>query len=130
MLPYAANALLKTLEEPSEDSFILLTTSKPDALLPTITSRLHPIRIASTSYPPIDLSKYFAMAQKGNWPQLLQELPVICEEEPEPLLQAFLTFAAEKNQFLRFSTLIETAQKALLHNVKLRTIALHLFLHI
>jgi DNA polymerase-3 subunit delta' len=35
----AANALLKTLEEPPETSLLILITSKPHALLPTIRSR-------------------------------------------------------------------------------------------
>ncbi len=35
----AANAFLKTLEEPPEDTIIILTTSKPNSLLPTIISR-------------------------------------------------------------------------------------------
>jgi DNA polymerase-3 subunit delta' len=35
----AANALLKTLEEPSENSFIVLSTNDLDKLLPTIISR-------------------------------------------------------------------------------------------
>ncbi len=40
----AANAFLKTLEEPPETSVILLTTSHPEALLDTIISRLQPVR--------------------------------------------------------------------------------------
>ena len=39
MRPEAANALLKTLEEPPEQSLLLLTSSHPEALLPTIVSR-------------------------------------------------------------------------------------------
>jgi DNA polymerase III delta prime subunit len=35
----AQNALLKTLEEPGNNNFLILTTSKPSALLPTIISR-------------------------------------------------------------------------------------------
>ncbi len=35
----AANAFLKTLEEPPEDSVIILISSRPDLLLPTIRSR-------------------------------------------------------------------------------------------
>lgn len=34
------NALLKTLEEPGEAAFLLLTTRKPEALLPTVRSRV------------------------------------------------------------------------------------------
>jgi DNA polymerase-3 subunit delta' len=39
MNPYAANAFLKTLEEPPEDSLIILITSNPDRLPDTIRSR-------------------------------------------------------------------------------------------
>ncbi|MDE3046115.1 MAG: AAA family ATPase [Verrucomicrobiota bacterium] len=39
MQPAAANALLKTLEEPTLDSYFLLVSSQPDAILPTIVSR-------------------------------------------------------------------------------------------
>jgi len=39
MLPSSANALLKTLEEPNLDSYIILLTTKESSLLPTIVSR-------------------------------------------------------------------------------------------
>lgn len=39
MMPQAANAFLKTLEEPPAGSLLLLTTSLPEALLETIRSR-------------------------------------------------------------------------------------------
>ncbi len=39
MNTFAANAFLKTLEEPPEDSIIILISSQPDRLLPTIRSR-------------------------------------------------------------------------------------------
>lgn len=42
----AANALLKVLEEPPNDTTVILTTSDPHALLPTIRSRLVNIRVA------------------------------------------------------------------------------------
>ncbi|HZS61862.1 MAG TPA: hypothetical protein VFA43_21505 [Gemmatimonadaceae bacterium] len=41
----AANAFLKALEEPPADTTIILTTSAPDALLPTIRSRVVLIRV-------------------------------------------------------------------------------------
>lgn len=44
--PEAANAFLKLLEEPPEDTTIVLTTSEPGALLPTIRSRVAAIRVA------------------------------------------------------------------------------------
>jgi DNA polymerase-3 subunit delta' len=42
----AANALLKVLEEPPADTVVLVTAADQQALLPTIRSRLVPIRIA------------------------------------------------------------------------------------
>jgi DNA polymerase-3 subunit delta' len=44
--PEAANALLKLLEEPPADTVMILTASDPEALLPTIRSRLLPIRVS------------------------------------------------------------------------------------
>jgi DNA polymerase-3 subunit delta' len=43
--PEAANALLKVLEEPPADTIVLLTAADPQALLPTMRSRLVPIRV-------------------------------------------------------------------------------------
>jgi DNA polymerase III subunit delta' len=42
----AANAFLKLLEEPPSDTWIILTTSAPGALLPTIRSRVVAARVA------------------------------------------------------------------------------------
>lgn len=43
--PEAANALLKLLEEPPSDATFILTAAGPNTLLPTIHSRLLPIRL-------------------------------------------------------------------------------------
>jgi DNA polymerase III subunit delta' len=43
--PEAANALLKLLEEPTADTTLILTASDPDVLLPTIRSRMLPVRL-------------------------------------------------------------------------------------
>lgn len=42
----AANAFLKLLEEPPEDTTLILTSSEPGALLPTIRSRVVGVRVA------------------------------------------------------------------------------------
>lgn len=47
--PEAANSLLKLLEEPPKDTTIIATTAEPEGLLPTIRSRLHPVRIPPLS---------------------------------------------------------------------------------
>ncbi len=45
MNPSAANALLKTLEEPPPDTYLLLATARPGRLLPTIVSRCQSVPI-------------------------------------------------------------------------------------
>jgi DNA polymerase III subunit delta' len=44
MLSYSANALLKTFEEPAPRSLIILLSSNPKALLPTVLSRCRTLR--------------------------------------------------------------------------------------
>ena len=46
MNPATANALLKTLEEPSPDTYFVLTTQNHNALLPTIVSRCQSLKFA------------------------------------------------------------------------------------
>ena len=45
----ASNALLKTLEEPTPKTVLILTTSKRERLLPTILSRCQPVKFDSLS---------------------------------------------------------------------------------
>jgi DNA polymerase III subunit delta' len=52
----AANSLLKTLEEPPSTSTIVLLTSRPDSLLPTIRSRAQILNFAPLSM--IEMEKY------------------------------------------------------------------------
>jgi DNA polymerase-3 subunit delta' len=42
----AANALLKALEEPPADTIVVLTAADPEALLPTVLSRVVRVRVA------------------------------------------------------------------------------------
>ncbi len=52
----AANALLKLLEEPLQDTTLILTSSEAGALLPTIRSRVVSVRVAHL--PPDDLQSW------------------------------------------------------------------------
>ena len=45
----AANAFLKLLEEPPADTTIIITSSEPGALLPTVRSRVAPVRVTAIS---------------------------------------------------------------------------------
>lgn len=47
LTPQAANALLKTLEEPSAQTLLLLLSEQPQALLPTIISRCQRVNLAA-----------------------------------------------------------------------------------
>src|SRR2546425_2315940 len=61
--PDAANALLKALEEPPADTIFVLTSSQPDALLPTIVSRVVRVRVARV---PDSVLTEFAQRELGN----------------------------------------------------------------
>lgn len=52
--PEAANAFLKLLEEPPADTVLVLTSSKPGALLPTIISRVLPVRLIPLGTPEVE----------------------------------------------------------------------------
>ncbi|NDD57922.1 MAG: AAA family ATPase [Chlamydiae bacterium] len=49
MLPSSSNALLKTLEEPQKNNFILLLTQRPENIIPTIQSRCRKVPFFSIS---------------------------------------------------------------------------------
>jgi DNA polymerase III subunit delta' len=46
MTPNAANSLLKTLEEPAGDALLILISSRPSSLLPTVRSRCQKLSLA------------------------------------------------------------------------------------
>lgn len=91
----AQNALLKTLEEPSEGSFIILCSDIEQALLPTIRSRAQAISIirpTNTTLTSHFRSKNFtdkaisqAYAISGGLPELMQAL---LDQTDHPLMQA------------------------------------------
>jgi DNA polymerase-3 subunit delta' len=54
--PEAANAMLKVLEEPPADTWFILTTAEPSALLPTIRSRLVQLRVNRLK--PADVARF------------------------------------------------------------------------
>ena len=71
----AANALLKTLEEPPRHTKIVMTTSRPGAILPTIFSRCLAIRCdLPVLNPPADLEPELLASAGGSPGQLAQIL--------------------------------------------------------
>jgi DNA polymerase III delta prime subunit len=57
MAPPAANALLKTLEEPPSRTLFVLCTTAPEQLLPTLRSRCQRVRLAAGSAMPADVAR-------------------------------------------------------------------------
>jgi DNA polymerase-3 subunit delta' len=67
---FAANALLKTLEEPPKRTLVLLVTSQPSRLLPTLRSRCSRLRLAGPSRE--DAARYLEAARgAGPWVEAL-----------------------------------------------------------
>jgi len=75
--PEAANALLKALEEPPADTVIVLTSSEPEALLPTILSRVVRIRVGRL---PDSVVTQFVQRELGVTEQRVLEQRVVSSE--------------------------------------------------
>jgi DNA polymerase-3 subunit delta' len=69
--PTAANGLLKTLEEPLARNHIVLSTSAPDRLLPTIRSRAQRIR-----FRPLSTAALAALADRRALPAARREIAI------------------------------------------------------
>lgn len=70
LYPNAANSLLKTLEEPPAATLLLLVTSKPARLLPTIRSRCSRLRLTGPSRR--EAAEFLAAARgAGPWEEAL-----------------------------------------------------------
>jgi DNA polymerase-3 subunit delta' len=67
---FAANALLKTLEEPPKRTLVLLVTSQPSRLLPTLRSRCSKLRLIAPSR--VEAAAYLEAARgAGPWAEAL-----------------------------------------------------------
>jgi DNA polymerase III subunit delta' len=67
---FAANALLKTLEEPPKRTLVLLVTSQPSRLLPTLRSRCSKLRLIAP--PRVEAAAYLQAARgAGPWAEAL-----------------------------------------------------------
>ena len=85
----AANAFLKLLEEPPADTTIILTSSEPGALLPTIRSRVVSIRVAPL--PDADVRTFLAhpaAADAAGKGATMDELVRLAHGAPGALLDA------------------------------------------
>lgn len=112
MMPQAANAFLKTLEEPPAGSLLLLTTSLPEALLETIRSRCLSVVLRSQGERPLgergqrlsmEMGKIFAPEGRADataafgLARLFRDLLAEVREEAEDRMDEELS--AEKARF-------------------------------
>ncbi len=103
MTEAASNAFLKTLEEPTPDTFIIITTSQPDRLLPTIRSRCEQIALAVPSY-----AQSVDFLQRQNVAPPSEQLLKVYGNSPLPYLDALktdeMTYIKFKGDLQRFVT--------------------------
>lgn len=89
----AANAFLKTLEEPPADSHIVLVTSRPSALLPTILSRCQTV-----AFQPLSMAEVrMVLAAQAVEPARIDFLTALSEGSPGRAL-SLAGDEAEKNR--------------------------------
>lgn len=98
MLTYGANALLKTFEEPDSKSIIILLSSAPESLLPTILSRCRTVRFHALS---IEEIVHYLETKMGKDPQAAQEIAALSEGS----LGKAISFAMEEGGHLRHTVL-------------------------
>lgn len=91
----AQNAMLKTLEEPPADTYIIGTTGNPEALLPTVRSRMSTIRLNDiTEIPDTKLLRSLLTATPGKRLQMLE--PFLSTRDDAKLFVVTLLGAARK----------------------------------
>ncbi|MCX8014571.1 MAG: hypothetical protein N2748_00995 [candidate division WOR-3 bacterium] len=93
MRPDAANALLKTLEEPQRDTLFILTTERLANILPTIRSRCQIIRF---SYLPTETIREHLI---NHW-KISSQLAQIAAEVADGSLRKALDFCQNSDDFL------------------------------
>ena len=135
MQPAAANALLKTLEEPHLDSYWILVSQKPQEILPTILSRCAKPRSTSQNGEPTTTEfqeakklLHYLIEEKPSYPLLFQTLEKINalmeEKDPAPLFialaEGYLSLE-RKGPLGPWQEAFEEARLGVERNIKLST---------
>ena len=109
MAPFSSNALLKTLEEPTFDSYIILITSKPEYILPTIQSRCFKMRFSKIE----DEKIYRYLIEKQNKNE--SDAKIITKLSDGCIGKA-LTLVSDPTYFKKKEFLISILSKEKIHN--------------
>ncbi len=135
MQPAAANALLKTLEEPILDSYWILLSEKAQEMLPTLLSRCTKLSIRETGESPLSPECQEAktlllslLEKRPSYPTLflsLEKIGLLMEEkDPAPLFIAIANYFLElerKNSVGPWQEAFDQARLGLERNIKLST---------
>jgi len=103
----AQNAFLKLLEEPPADTILILTTSRPDALSPTILSRCQKIRFGRLPLSEIENSLVEKLGAERQRARLVASLSGGSLGRAESMLEVF----AEEHRSRVFDFALESAPK-------------------
>ncbi|GAA0851920.1 DNA polymerase III subunit delta' [Aliiglaciecola litoralis] len=82
MTESAANALLKTLEEPTDNTYLMLVSSKPERLLPTILSRCEKVVLTAP-----ELSVCMAWLKQQGHEQVDESLVQVYNQRPFRIIE-------------------------------------------
>lgn len=133
MTKEAQNALLKTLEEPADNTFLLLTTANPKKLLPTIISRCQVLEFYEQEDDTLD-TQTLQKILRSSLPVRFEFIEKIINEKNSTMrfekvdsfLNILLAFYREKlinerdTSSVEKIQLIEMTQNAIAKNVNLR----------
>lgn len=103
MLQTSSNALLKTLEEPSPNCYIILLTTRPDAILPTILSRARMFTLVGQKKVSVERTEkrdllVNLLNRKIPYADLMKALSSFNEEEhPEKILEEVLYWNRDRH---------------------------------
>lgn len=113
MQPAAANALLKTLEEPTPNTYLILLSSSITEILPTIQSRCSILNFRSLSVEQIapllkqkDLDPRFALTAQGSVGRAFELA------QREPIEESFFPLLAQKTSYFELAQALEKLEKA------------------
>lgn len=85
----AANAFLKTLEEPPAGTFLFLLTTRPYSILPTIRSRTIVVRLEENSSNTQNESTFAWLNQYTAWVELLLDRQKVKQDRTRPVFMAY-----------------------------------------
>ncbi|HSX12620.1 MAG TPA: hypothetical protein VLF61_03935 [Rhabdochlamydiaceae bacterium] len=136
MLPASSNSLLKTLEEPTANSFIVLISDRPELLLPTVVSRSRKVALglSNARQQEFCLEPLFKAAAEKDYVQLFKEVAqieetILKEEVGTPVyfqkIDALFEEILHFNRNLKSVQQIEKCKLALERHLKLRTVLLN-----